>query len=152
MKNFKNTLGFSLLEMMMVVIIVGILAAIALQKYSTVVEVFDSREGEQILIVLLGAQKRGFLDQGAYTNNFADLDVEFQTQTDHFGVIGGGNIFDGTAAAPNDYLARVDHADGLYSLAIYRDGTLTCFNDNPDGFCQKMGYTNCLANNFCFKQ
>ena len=69
--------GFTLLELLMVVIIIGILASIAVPQYFRVTERSRVAEGLQILATLRGSEIRWrAADPGnAYTTTLANLDI-----------------------------------------------------------------------------
>lgn len=69
--------GFSLLEMLVVSLIIGILAAIAMPQYQLAVE--KSRAAEAITIVrsLRDAQFNYFLINGKYSSDINNLDLSF---------------------------------------------------------------------------
>lgn len=69
--------GFTLLELLMVVIIIAILAALALPGYFRAVEKSRSSEATIALGQLRGATQRYCVEQnGTYPTAFTDLDVE----------------------------------------------------------------------------
>lgn len=69
--------GFTLLEMLVVSLIIGILAAIALPKYQLAAEKARAAEGITILRSLRDAQFNYFLTHGKYSNDINDLDISF---------------------------------------------------------------------------
>ena len=73
----KNKSGFTLLEIIIVIIIVGVLASLALPQFTSVIE--RSRGGEALnnLSALRGAMVRcGFVNNGVYTTcAMGSLDV-----------------------------------------------------------------------------
>src|SRR3989338_991863 len=71
----KKRKGFTLIEVIIVVIVVGIVASIAIPKMTTVVERMRAAEGVQILTTLLGAQNRFRQENNGFTNVMANLDV-----------------------------------------------------------------------------
>ena len=70
-----KTRAFTLIEMLVVVLIIGILAAIAVPKYQLSVE--KSRYLQAMLVVdsVWKAQQVYFLENGSYANNIDDLDI-----------------------------------------------------------------------------
>ena len=70
--------GFTLLELLMVVIIIGILAALALPAYYRTVERSRAAEVVTMLGQLRGAVQRACLSSsaGTYPANYAALDIE----------------------------------------------------------------------------
>jgi len=75
MINNKN--GFTLMELMVVVLIVAILAAIGLPQYFKVIEKQRGTEALGILAAINKAQERFFLINDRFTEDFTDLDLDF---------------------------------------------------------------------------
>ena len=77
--------GFTLLELLMVVIIIGILAAAAIPTYSRTVEKSRSAEAMNFLGALRASELRYQAQQGTaanpFTNVIANLDVDTPTST-----------------------------------------------------------------------
>ncbi|MBI4309397.1 MAG: prepilin-type N-terminal cleavage/methylation domain-containing protein [Candidatus Omnitrophica bacterium] len=111
--------GFTIIEIIIVVVMLGILASIAVPRVIGPNEQITSSEGRQTLTTLLGAQKRFFMENNnTYANNINSLDVD----------IPASNYF----AAPNinnnaAQLASVARANGpVYTLSINDTGVITC--------------------------
>ena len=75
-KNYK--LGFTLLELLVVVLIIGILAAIALPQYKKVVLKSRGAEAIATLKTIIDAQRIYYLTNGSYTTNLTLLDIEIK--------------------------------------------------------------------------
>jgi len=71
----KNQGGFTLVELMIVVIIVGILAAVAIPMYQGATERAKASEAVAALGTIRGAMRVYFAEHGTYVNaNFGDGD------------------------------------------------------------------------------
>ena len=71
-----NITGFTLIEILVVVLIVGILAAIALPQYQRAVEKARAVEARELLDTVYKAEQMFFLTNGSYASSFSDLDVD----------------------------------------------------------------------------
>ena len=74
MKKTKN--GFTLLELLVVVLIIGILAAIALPQYQKAVEKSKSAQGLALLKSVANSIQVYYMVNSTYPNKFDDLDVD----------------------------------------------------------------------------
>ena len=78
--------GFTLLELLTVVIIIAILAAIAIPQFFRAAERARASEGVHILGIIRSAQLRYYAEHGAFTTSLDDLDVEIPSRK-YFSII-----------------------------------------------------------------
>ncbi|MCX5680920.1 MAG: type II secretion system protein [Candidatus Omnitrophica bacterium] len=140
--NFKRS-GFTLLEVIIVVMILAILAAVALPRYFGALERSRAAEGVHILGTLLAAQERYVLEpahNGLFANgtidNLVDFDVTIPAPK-HF--LGASNIFVSSSCAAGVACATVKRSSGTYKLFIDRDGTITC-SGSGSPTCHDAGF------------
>jgi len=127
--------GFTLLELVIVIIVIGILAGLAMPQYFRVVEKGRVAEGLQILGLLRAAQLRYYAEKAVYTATVTDLDFEYTTPK-YFtiaAVAGPTNLATATRNGINN------PGYGSYALTIAVDGTITC-SGGTAGACAKIGY------------
>ena len=68
MKRFLSLTGFTLLEILIVVVIIGILAGLAIPKFNKTIETAKGKEAYVTLETLRTAERMYYLDNDSYTN------------------------------------------------------------------------------------
>jgi len=152
MKN--NYQGFTLVELLVVVVIIGVLAAVALPQYTTAVEKSRSTEALTLMNAVAQAAQRYRLQKDEWPNNFDVLDIEVpKTAFDaYYGSDVGGKSF---------YITMATKSDGSFLIGaprrVNRDSTkfyilLTELTENNDGSItavRKCCTNNHNTNNMC---
>jgi len=123
-----NQDAFTLIEIIIVVIILGIIASLGIPKYTGMYEKTRLGEGVQTLGVLRGAQKRYFLENDSYATALNNLDVTIGTMKYFKDVKAANN------ASATSYVAQLTRSDDSYTLSISTDGTYSCTGDPCSGF------------------
>jgi prepilin-type N-terminal cleavage/methylation domain-containing protein len=128
-----NKHGFTLNEIVVTIVIIGVLATFALPRYSIVVEKTRAAEARQILASVLAAQKSYQVENSVYTNDFTKLDITVTPR----------NFLAPVALIPADAtkpLATMQRNDATYNytVGIKDDGTYTCNDGTTVGICLKL--------------
>lgn len=126
----KSKRGFTLTEIIITVIIVGVLASVAIPRFTGSIERVKAAEGVHLLTALLGAQKAFKFENGGYAANLAVLDIDFPTPPSNFA--------SPTAANNANAVASITRTGG-YTLSINENGTISCSN-NGGITCGRAGY------------
>uniref|UniRef100_A4XQV9 Tfp pilus assembly protein PilE-like protein n=1 Tax=Ectopseudomonas mendocina (strain ymp) TaxID=399739 RepID=A4XQV9_ECTM1 len=115
-KQLNRQQGFTLIEVMIVIVVIGILASIAYPSYSEYVKRGNRSEGQAFLNDVAARQERYFSQNNAYVTNNAD--------------IGNLALKNGNKSETGKYelvLSKVDN-DGGYTLTAEEQ-----FNDTTCG-------------------
>jgi prepilin-type N-terminal cleavage/methylation domain-containing protein len=78
----QNNSGFTLIEVLIVVLIIGILTSVALPQYQKAVEKTRAMKGVQALKDILSAQQVYYETYGTYTDDLSKLDVDVAIPAD----------------------------------------------------------------------
>ena len=144
--------GFTLMELIIVIIVIGALMAMAFPRYEILVEKFRAHEAAQVWLAIYGAEKAYKLDHGHYTKSLADLDIEIRPMKD-FEIVGGSlNDPDitrysskywpsGISKTCFGFIRRVGRSCGAsYSLSISKYAEISCGSCSDTDICNKIGY------------
>ena len=112
----KRCSGFSAIEVTVVTIIVGVLAALAIPQLPKVINNQRVKSAEKSLYEIYCAQKRYFINHGTYASSASQLDTAVNTPS-------GFSI----AVANNaSQLATFTNSNSNYSLVINSSGNINC--------------------------
>ena len=129
---FKENRAFTLMELIVAIIIVGVLASLAIPRFSDTIEKSRTAEAINILQTLREAQEVYRLENPGYTADPTDLDV----------TIPASQNFNAPTLATADPVASIERNAGgyQYTLTIDADGTVSCGGtENPANICAKLG-------------
>lgn len=129
--------GFTLIELMIVVAIIAILAAIALPSYSRYVMRSRRASGHDVLMLVATAQERYYTNHNQYTTSLSDLGFNTTSLTGEGGyylvsLVGGATTNSFTLqAAPQG--AQVN--DACKNLTLTNAGVKSQTGDESNGKC-----------------
>lgn len=129
-KNANRQSGFTLVELMIVVVVIGVLAAIALPSYQNSVRKSRRSDAHSLLMEVANRQEQFFSNNNTYTDDPADL---------------GYTATDGEFRSPEDYYQVTLAAPGGGALTTGFVATATPATDSAqaeDGDCLSMVYDN----------
>ena len=137
----KNDRGFTLLELIIVVVVIGILASLALPNYMRVTERARAAEAKSILGAIRSSQYRQMAMYGNYTADYDSLDMNVSTPM-YFGTptaVQGGDCSSngGQSSGCLGYIQRNTYQgqDGQYWVAIDVNGNITFDGCATDPSC-----------------
>lgn len=149
----KNKKGFTLLEILIVILIVGVLAAIAIPQYQIAVRKTEFATLQPVVDAILDAENRYFLAQGTFTDILnLDIDLPGAIYIDKYGsVLPNGSfcstntsegqwLFCATKDRKNAYLAIPTNSD-LYPWGAGKKYCGACsldIEDKYNKFCQRL--------------
>ncbi len=99
----KYTGGITLMELMVVVVIIGVMAAIAFPNYREFAARAKRNEAKAALLLIATNQERFYLSNNCFTPNLADLGVPAVTDSGNYN-ISLNNV------TCNNYTGRADYA------------------------------------------
>ena len=128
--------AFTITELIVVVVIIGVLAAVALPSYRIQVHKMKNQEAVRILMAVWEAQIDYKRETGSYTydtSNDLDIDIpapKYFSPPLPFGLMGAPSLVK---------LGVMTRLDVAYMLGVRVDGSIRCVSIES-GLCAKMGF------------
>lgn len=132
----KNMRGVTLLELMVVVVIVGILTAIAFPNYRDFVTRAKRAEAKAALLKIATNQEKFYLQNQRFSNNLSELGFSgppYKSETGAYDL----------AVAPNPTLAVNFTATATYNVADAEQSKCGTFRIDGGGTKTSGPYTDC---------
>ena len=124
----KKSQGFTLLELIIVIIVIGILASIALPRYIRIAEKGRAGEAKNMLSAIRSAQMRYAAQYATYAAAVASLDINLPAAK-YFTITASGagsNMSDETIVVGTATRTGTDNPSlGSYVLSITMGGNIT---------------------------
>jgi prepilin-type N-terminal cleavage/methylation domain-containing protein len=120
MRNLRNNKGFTLIELMIVVVIIGILAAIAIPKFTSVSNGAKQAEAAPILKQICSLADAEFLKTNAWPANLAAITGWSDPGAKHFTAAGwafSAGVASGVAATADLQDPEMDCATKTITLS-----------------------------------
>ncbi len=131
-----------MIEIMVVITIIGILAAIVFPSYRIQLLKVKNQEAIRILMAVWEAQKDYFRDTGAYTNDINNLAIAIPTPKNFYSPFLFSNWTISCGGSNRRMLAVVSpNTDPNFSIYVTEDGSIFCAG--PGALCVKMGLSKC---------
>lgn len=142
MGKMRTKSGFTMSEVIVAIIIIGVLAALAVPSYRIQMLRVKNQEAIRILTAVWEAQKDYYRDNGAYATVIGQLAIDIPAPKNFVNL--EISIAALVCTGPNEtYLARIDSSDLTYELYALEDGRIVCHQlaeACPGSLCRKMGF------------
>ena len=125
MQNKRGVGGFTLVELAVVVVIIGVLAAFAVPRFLASVERSKAAESFNYLATVHSAQERYHARQGTYAGDIADLDTQM-VEPEYF-TVGDVAVPSGETSLETGWELTLTRAGasagyGAYTVVFNQDG------------------------------
>ena len=118
---FSNVAGFTLIELVVVIIIIGVLSSIALPMYNSLVERSRTSEAIVTLRSILDSQRREAITNDTYAA-LEDLDINVTEEGRYYSFTGTDPATIDPYSGFNETIATATKADGSYYILITETG------------------------------
>ena len=126
--------GFALIELLVVVLIIGILSAIALPQYRIAVEKAKATEAILNLKTIALAEQRYYLANGSFTTALDELDITVPAEGTYDYHVSTGDYGASVYAIPNEKGGSV-----TFELSFASDKLLNLYCRGAEDICKHFG-------------
>jgi type IV pilus assembly protein PilA len=120
-----NRKGFTLIELMIVVVIIGILAALAIPRFMQATTKSKQSEAKQILKQIYTMERAYRQEEGVYTLNLGDLGVDIMADARYAYTVTSADLTNSFLATAAATVEDLDDDATVDTWTIDQDGTLT---------------------------
>jgi prepilin-type N-terminal cleavage/methylation domain-containing protein len=113
--------AFTLVELIIVIVIIGILASIGIPRFTGAIRMAKESEAKAILGAIRSSQLRYELENGSYTTDINNLDIDLPSNpTEYY-------TYSAIDSSPNIGQAAAVADTGLSNYRIAVDGTISAY-------------------------
>ena len=126
MRHLRNSKGFTLIELMIVVVIIGILAALAIPRFSKASARAKEKEADGILTPVYTLQQTYKAQNGAYATAVTDLEkvgFEAPTTLKNYTWAGDASVADGACLAKSPATATHNSRSISFTTGVISSST-----------------------------
>ena len=125
---YRSQRGFTLIELMIVVVIIGLLSALAVPRFMMASTRSKQSEAKQLLKQIYTMERSHFQENGTYTNVLANLGIVIQANARYtYTITVTGATFTATANAPDP---GVDDDPAPDTWTINDQGIMACLSND----------------------
>ena len=144
MKNKKLNKGFSLLELLVVILIIGVIAAIALPEYQKAVWKSRAANLYTQITPIGSAIQRYYMVHNAWANDFNDIDIDIPLESKRGTVCGLQNAGGKSLKQGDNFALKIQGTPHNTAYAIFTTGPYAC-----GGFAYYTGVNRSGTKLFC---
>ena len=148
-----NKKAFTLIEILIAVLIIGILAAISISQYQKVILKTKATELIAISKKIRENQKHYYLVNNQYTGNINDLDIELPACEWTYGSYSVGTCPNGLLYVYKTGMISIyiiydeNKSATLWINLFYREAADECADRETTNRCKTLGYQSCYKDN-----
>ena len=139
----RRAAAFTIMELIVVIVIIGVLAAIALPSYRIQMLKMKNQEAIRVLMTLWEAQKDYYRENGSYATALNQLAIDIPALKNFTNL--SFSLMSVSCTGPNvTQVVYLDSLDSSYRFYALGDGRIVCapigMGTCPGSLCTKMGF------------